>query len=105
MLRNLRLTQRGASYQFSPETISSFPSPLMSATAQASLAPRSSSCFRNGTSSGRPTEVPFRKHKLDLGANEACAEVELVLPKRNFVGTSDRPGDGRSQAQRRQYKI
>ena len=48
------LIHRGASYQFSPETISGLPSPLRSATAQLSLAPRSTVCFSNGISSGRP---------------------------------------------------
>ena len=47
------LVHDGASYQFSPETMSSRPSRLMSATAAVSLAPGSSIRVLNGMSGGR----------------------------------------------------
>src|ERR1035438_8755228 len=53
MSRNLWGVHLGASYQYSPETISSLPSPLMSAKAAVSLAPLSIITFSNGTSAGR----------------------------------------------------
>src|SRR3989442_11203024 len=51
--RNVCFVHEGASYQFSPETISSRPSRLMSATAAVSLAPGSMRWMANVTSGGR----------------------------------------------------
>src|SRR6266478_4121177 len=53
MSRKWCLVQRGASYQFSPETMSGVPSRLMSATAQVSFEPRSRVCFSNAISGVR----------------------------------------------------
>src|SRR5258708_28499808 len=68
MERNLCLIQRGPSYQFSPETMSSLPSPLMSATVQVSFAPRSIKCFSKGMSSVRPMVQATEAHSASTAA-------------------------------------
>src|SRR5258708_35968200 len=68
MERNLCLIQRGPSYQFSPETMSSLPSPLTSATVQASFAPRSIKCFSKGMSSVRPMVQATEAHSASTAA-------------------------------------
>src|SRR5271156_854116 len=69
------LVQRGASYQYSPETRSSFPSRLMSAKTAVSEAPRSMVCFSKGISSGRLAERPVAQR--NNRAHEANVEYRL----------------------------
>jgi len=72
----------GASYQFSPDTMSSLPSPLISAMAADSLEPRSRVCFSNGISGGRLTKnAPLATLKRKSAQAEPTHSVNRKLTR------------------------
>src|SRR6185312_1005727 len=93
-LRNSCFFQFGASYQFSPDTISSLPSPFTSASAQVSLAPISISCLRKAMSPGRliaqspeasKRRMPKNRNVLDMDSEMTCTQplrFAFHLPRR-----------------------
>src|SRR5258708_8876680 len=88
MVRNLCFTHLGPSYQFSPDTISGLPSPLMSAMVQLSLAPRSSVCFSNGISSVRPMAHAARPTLRHTTTAIKCRFMRLIVPLLNARAAS-----------------
>src|SRR4051794_17710812 len=82
--RNRCLVHDGASYQFSPETMSRRPSRLMSATAAVSLAPGSIMWTRNGMSGGRgdaATSPAHRHANTDRIIAGACSPASEIQPR------------------------
>src|ERR1039458_2448715 len=86
MSRNLCGVHLGASYQYSPETISSLPSPLMSAKAAVSLAPLSIITFSNGTSAGREMLHSVKAH----AAASANVQIVFLIAMSLYLRTSPR---------------
>src|SRR5580765_1096794 len=80
MVRNLCFVHLGPSYQFSPETISGLPSPLMSVTAALSFAPRSSVCFSNRISSVCPIAHATRATLRHSTIAIQCRVMRLIVP-------------------------
>src|SRR5690242_6056194 len=97
MVRKWCLVQCGASYQFSPEMISSLPSRLMSATAQVSFEPRSSVCFSNGISGVRLTDQAARAVARQTMAAIKCRVMRMILPLLLCAAAAD--GEMRFRAQ------
>src|SRR5713226_9079727 len=80
MSRKWCFVQRGPSYQFSPETMSSLPSRLMSATAQVSFEPRSSACFSNAISGVRTTLHAATAAASNRTTAIQCRVMRTILP-------------------------
>src|SRR5713226_3874384 len=80
MSRKWCFVQRGPSYQFSPETISSLPSRLMSATAQVSFEPKSSGCFSNAISGVRTTLHAATAAASNRVTAIQCRVMRTILP-------------------------
>src|SRR6266851_4899054 len=80
MVRKWCFVHCGASYQFSPETMSTLPSRLMSATAQVSFDPRSSVCFSNGMSGVRAMLQAAIAAARKRTAAIQCRIMRTILP-------------------------
>src|SRR5215471_13760635 len=80
MSRKWCLVQRGASYQFSPETMSGLPSWLMSAMAQVSFAPRSRVCFSKAISGVRTTLHAATAATISRATTIQCRVMRTILP-------------------------
>src|ERR1700756_3146778 len=80
MFRKRCFVHLGASYQYSPETRSSFPSRFMSAKTAVSEEPRSIVCFSKAISSGRLTD---RTEPVETTKNKAHQAIALPV---NFHG-------------------
>src|SRR6266851_7552142 len=80
MVRKWCFVHCGASYQFSPETMSTLPSRLISATAQVSFDPRSSACFSNGMSGVRAMLQAAIAAARKRTAAIQCRIMRTILP-------------------------
>src|SRR5437899_8420521 len=80
MSRKWCFVQRGASYQFSPETMSGLPSRLISATAQVSFEPRSRVCFSKAISGVRTMLHAASAAASNKATAIQCRVMRTILP-------------------------